>query len=72
MEELATLRPGPRVVMATLPSLEAGGARQLLTAWAVNPANLILFTGRAMVRPRFGRSHFSANSTSAQIRNHPA
>lgn len=35
--------------MATLPSLEAGGSRQLLAEWADNPANLILFTGRAPV-----------------------
>ncbi|CAL8467688.1 g7226 [Coccomyxa elongata] len=47
VEELAKLPPGPRVVMATLPSLEAGGSRQLLAEWADKPANLILFTGRA-------------------------
>ena len=50
LEELGRLPPGPKVVMASLPSLEAGGSRHLLARWAGNPANLILFTARAPVR----------------------
>lgn len=48
--ELAALGHGPKLVLATLATLEAGGARQLLVEWAANPANLLLFPGRAPVR----------------------
>ena len=48
--ELAALGHGPKLVLATLATLEAGGSRQLLVEWAANPANLLLFPGRAPVR----------------------
>jgi hypothetical protein len=52
--ELAALGHGPKLVLATLASLEAGGARQLLVEWAANPASLVLFPGAAPVRPALG------------------
>ena len=48
-EELARLPQGPKLVLATLPSLQAGMARQLLVEWAAEPRNLILFTQQAEV-----------------------
>ena len=48
--DLAALGHGPKLVLATLATLEAGGSRQLLVEWAANPANLLLFPGRAPVR----------------------
>ena len=38
------LPKGPKVVLASLSSLEAGLARQLFVDWAPNPTNLIVFT----------------------------
>lgn len=48
--ELAALGHGPKLVLATLGTLEAGASRQLLVEWAANPANLVLFPGRAPAR----------------------
>lgn len=50
-EELARLPQGPKLVLATLPSLQAGMARDLFMEWAPDPNNLILFTQQAEVRP---------------------
>ena len=44
--------PPPQVVLATLPSLDCGPARQLLVDWAAAPRNTIIFTERANVRVR--------------------
>lgn len=49
-ENLWELPPGPRVVMASVPSLDAGMSLQLLVDWAPNPNNLIVFPGEAPVR----------------------
>ncbi|GIL47423.1 hypothetical protein Vafri_4241 [Volvox africanus] len=46
LEELGAF-PGPKVVLATMPSLEGGPARELLVQWASLPRNTILFTERA-------------------------
>eukprot|EP00850_Spirogloea_muscicola_P008938 SM000049S16709 [mRNA] locus=s49:243078:248533:+ [translate_table: standard] len=43
-EELEVLGAGPKVVLASLASLEAGYSRQLFVEWASHPANLVLFT----------------------------
>ncbi len=40
---------GPKVVLATLASLEAGLARQLFIEWARDPKNLIIFPLEAQV-----------------------
>ena len=48
-EELARLPQGPKLVLATLPSLQAGMARELFVEWAGDPRNLILFTQQAEV-----------------------
>ena len=50
-EELGRLPQGPKLVLATLPSLQAGMARDLFVEWAADPRNLILFTQPAEVRP---------------------
>ena len=49
-EELARLPQGPKLVLATLPSLQAGMARDLFMEWAPDPKNLVLFTQQAEVR----------------------
>ena len=49
-EELARLPQGPKLVLATLPSLQAGCARDLFLEWAPDPKNLILCTQQAEVR----------------------
>ncbi|GLC39319.1 hypothetical protein PLESTB_000897800 [Pleodorina starrii] len=46
LEELGAF-PGPKVVLATMPSLESGPARELLVQWASLPRNTIIFTERA-------------------------
>ncbi|GFR46474.1 hypothetical protein Agub_g8051 [Astrephomene gubernaculifera] len=46
VEELGAF-PGPKVVLATMPSLESGPARQLLVEWAAQRRNTIIFTERA-------------------------
>ncbi|GIL70342.1 hypothetical protein Vretifemale_981 [Volvox reticuliferus] len=46
LEELGAF-PGPKVVLATMPSLEGGPARELLVQWAALPRNTIIFTERA-------------------------
>eukprot|EP00240_Pyramimonas_obovata_P001561 CAMPEP_0118929284 /NCGR_PEP_ID=MMETSP1169-20130426/6328_1 /TAXON_ID=36882 /ORGANISM="Pyramimonas obovata, Strain CCMP722" /LENGTH=437 /DNA_ID=CAMNT_0006871443 /DNA_START=155 /DNA_END=1465 /DNA_ORIENTATION=+ len=43
VEELAGLGPGPKLVMASMQSLEVGPARELFVTWATNPRNLLLF-----------------------------
>lgn len=48
-EELARLPQGPKLVLATLPSLHAGCARDLFLEWAPDPKNLVLFTQQAEV-----------------------
>ena len=49
-EELAALPAGPKVVLASMQSLEVGAARELFTTWASNPKNLLLFTDMGQVR----------------------
>ena len=49
-EQLSALPPGPKAVLATLPSLEAGPAQELFVEWAGDPHSLILFTERPAVR----------------------
>ena len=49
-EKLLQLPGGPKVILASLPSLTAGLSRQLFVDWAPNPANLIVFTSDQMVR----------------------
>ena len=46
LDELRALRPGPKVVMASFGSLEAGPARHLFTEWASDPRNLVVLTDR--------------------------
>lgn len=58
-EELARLPQGPKLVLATLPSLQAGMARELFVEWAGDPRNLILFTQQA-----------EAGSLGAQLQAH--
>ena len=48
-EKLWELPQGPRVVLASVASLAAGMSLQLLVDWAPNPANLIIFPGKAPV-----------------------
>lgn len=48
-EKLWSLPPGPKVVLASLPSLAAGISLQLLVDWGPNPNNLIIFPGQAPV-----------------------
>lgn len=47
--ELEQMPPGPKLVLATAPTLEAGGSRQLFAEWAGNPKDLIIFVGQAQV-----------------------
>jgi cleavage and polyadenylation specificity factor subunit 2 len=46
MEELRALRPGPKVVLASFGSLEAGPSRHLFAEWASDPRNLVVLTDR--------------------------
>ena len=46
LEELRNLRPGPKVVLASFGSLEAGPARALFAEWAEDPKNLVVLAGR--------------------------
>lgn len=39
--------PGPKVVLASFPDLEAGFARDLFLLWATNPQNSIVLTARS-------------------------
>ncbi|XP_024532304.1 cleavage and polyadenylation specificity factor subunit 2 isoform X1 [Selaginella moellendorffii] len=48
-KQLDELPPGPRVVLASMASLETGFAKELFLEWAVDPKNLVLFTERAQV-----------------------
>ena len=54
-EELWALPPGPKVVLASVLSLAAGAALQLLVDWGPNPNNLILFPAQAPVSPSSSR-----------------
>ena len=49
-EQLAALPPGPKAVLATLPTLEAGASRDLLVDWASDPHSLIILTERPQAR----------------------
>ena len=46
LEELRNLRPGPKVVLASFGSLEAGPARALFAEWAEDPKNLVVLADR--------------------------
>ena len=46
LEELRNLRPGPKVVLASFGSLEAGPARALFAEWAEDPKNLVVLASR--------------------------
>ena len=59
-EELARLPQGPKLVLATLPSLQAGMARDLFMEWAPHPKNLILFTQQAEV---MATPHYAHNTS---------
>jgi len=48
VDEFSTLRQGPKVVLASFGSLEAGPARRLFTEWATDPRNLIVLTDRGL------------------------
>ncbi|CAM6100385.1 unnamed protein product [Calypogeia fissa] len=48
-KELEDLPPGPKVVFASMASLEAGFARELFVEWATDSNNLVLFTERAQI-----------------------
>jgi len=49
-EELGRLPQGPKVVLATLPTLGAGPAQQLVLEWAGDPRNAVIFTQQPEVR----------------------
>ena len=57
VDDVERLPPGPAVVLASLPSLEGGPARELLTRWATGERNLIVVPGRPLVRPCVCRQH---------------
>lgn len=42
--DLDNAPPGPKVVLASMASLEAGFAREIFVEWANDPRNLVLFT----------------------------
>ncbi|PSC73960.1 cleavage and polyadenylation specificity factor subunit 2 [Micractinium conductrix] len=46
-EELSHLPHGPKLVLATLPSLEAGFSRNLFADWAEDPRNAVVFVTAA-------------------------
>ena len=46
MDELKALPPGPKVVLASFGSLEAGPARHLFAEWAGDKSNLVVLTGQ--------------------------
>jgi Cft2 family RNA processing exonuclease len=48
-EQLTALGPKPKLVMASMGSLEVGPARDLFVSWAANPRNLVLFTDMGQV-----------------------
>ncbi len=59
VDDVERLPPGPAVVLASLPSLEGGPARELLTRWATGERNLIVVPGRPLVRPCVCQQHFA-------------
>ena len=61
VEQALAVGRGPRVVLASLPSLAAGLSRQLLLQWAPAPSNLLLFTSAPPVRLSL-MSYSSANN----------
>ena len=67
MEEVARLSQGPKLVLATLPSLQAGMARQLFVEWAGDPRNLFLFTQQAEVHPFAAYGHYSESFVSSAV-----
>lgn len=46
IDDFRALPPGPKVVLASFGSLDAGASRHLFVEWAPDPRNLIVFTGR--------------------------
>lgn len=69
-EQLAALGPAPKLVMASMGSLEVGPGRDLFVSWAANPRNLVLFTDMGQVRTFAYRSltlAFPQQSSSAGI-----
>mmetsp|Transcript_5527 Transcript_5527/g.21224 ORF Transcript_5527/g.21224 Transcript_5527/m.21224 type:complete len:954 (+) Transcript_5527:50-2911(+) len=46
LEDIASL-PSPRIVLASMPSMEYGFSRELFARWADKPHNLVLFTERS-------------------------
>ena len=48
-DELAHLPNSPKLVLATMPSLDVGLSRELFADWSQHPRNLVLFTQRAEV-----------------------
>ncbi|KAL3683878.1 hypothetical protein R1sor_001900 [Riccia sorocarpa] len=48
-KDLDDLPAGPKVVFASMASLEGGFARELFVEWATDPNNLVLFTERGQV-----------------------
>lgn len=38
--------PSPKVVLASMPDMEAGFSRELLIQWGANPKNSVIFTKR--------------------------
>lgn len=57
-EQLTALGPKPKLVMASMGSLEVGPARDLFVSWAANPRNLVLFTDMGQVCT-FASTHLS-------------
>ncbi|KAH9316526.1 hypothetical protein KI387_025153, partial [Taxus chinensis] len=45
-KELGKLPPGPKVVLASMASLEEGFSREIFVEWATDVKNLIIFTER--------------------------
>ncbi|KAL2635973.1 hypothetical protein R1flu_007452 [Riccia fluitans] len=48
-KDLDDLQAGPKVVFASMASLEGGFARELFVEWSTDPNNLVLFTERGQV-----------------------
>jgi Beta-Casp domain len=67
VDDVERLPPGPAVVLASLPSLEGGPARELLTRWATGERNLVVVPGRPLVRPCGSRQHFATSPATAAL-----
>eukprot|EP01018_Ginkgo_biloba_P031556 Gb_40958 [translate_table: standard] len=48
-KELGKLPPGPKVVLASMASLEEGFSRDIFVEWATDAKNLIIFTERGQL-----------------------